>query len=174
MPFLIKSLSQALLEFPEINSSLSADLNNIIHRKRHNVGIAVDSPSGLVVPNIKNVQELSIVQIAEELARLTNLARANKLSKEDISGGTITLSNIGTIGGTYTSPILNPGEAVIGAIGKIEKQPYIKDGTLKERTIIRISWAADHRILAGASIARFSNRFKEILQEPSVMLLSLR
>jgi len=174
MPFLIKALSQSLLEFPEINASLSEDLNNIIHKKRHNIGIAVDSPSGLVVPNIKNVQDLSIVQIAKELSRLTELARANKLGKEDLAGGTITLSNIGTIGGTYTSPILNPGEAVIGAIGKIEKQLYKQDGELKERTIIRISWAADHRILAGASIARFSNRFKEILREPSVMLLTLR
>jgi len=175
MPFLVKALSLALSEFPEMNATFSADQEYVIQRAAHNVGIAVDSPNGLVVPNIKHVERLSIVQIAQELARLSELARANKLAQADLAGGTITLSNIGAIGGTYMSPILVPGEAAIGAMGAMQKVPkYAADGSLQACMVMKMSWAADHRLLAGATVARFSNRFKALIQDPALMLVALR
>jgi len=175
MPFLVKALSLALSEFPEMNATFSDDQEFVIQRAAHNVGIAVDSPNGLVVPNIKNVERLSIVQIAGELARLSELARANKLAQADLTGGTITLSNIGAIGGTYMSPILVPGEAAIGAMGAMQKVPkYAADGSLQPHMVMKMSWAADHRLLAGATVARFSNRFKALIQDPALMLVALR
>jgi len=175
MPFLIKALSLALHEYPEINATFSSDQEHVIQRAAHNVGIAVDSPNGLVVPNIKHVEALSIMQIAQELQRLSELARANKLPQEDLAGGTITLSNIGAIGGTYMSPILVPGEAVIGAMGAMQKVPkYAADGSLQPHVVMNMSWAADHRLLAGATVARFSNRFKTLLEDPALMLVALR
>jgi 2-oxoisovalerate dehydrogenase E2 component (dihydrolipoyl transacylase) len=141
----------------------------------HNIGIAVDSPSGLVVPNIKGLQNLSVLEVAAELARLSEAARNNSLKPADLEGGTITLSNVGAIGGTYTSPILMPGEACIGAMGAIERIPrYDAEGNLAPTMVMRMSWSGDHRLLAGATLARFSNRFKALLSDPSLMLLALR
>ena len=99
-----------------------------------------------MAPNIKRVETLSITEIARELARLAELARGNKLPPQDLAGGSITLSNIGAIGGTYMSPVLVPGEAVIGAIGAVQKVPrYAPDGSLQPQMVMQVSWAADHR-----------------------------
>ena len=131
--------------------------------------------TGLVVPNIKRVETLSITEIARELARLAELARANKLPPQDLAGGSITLSNIGAIGGTYMSPVLVPGEAVIGAMGAVQKVPrYAPDGSLQPQMVMQVSWAADHRLLGGAAVARFSNRFKALVEDPAMMLVALR
>jgi len=174
MPILIKALSVALTDFPEINAKFSKDMEEVIHVASHNIGIAVDTPTGLVVPNIKHVQQKSIKDIARDLQALASKARENRLTTEELSGGTLTLSNIGAIGGTYTSPILMPGEACIGAIGAIETIPrYDAAGTVVPVRVMRVSWSADHRLLAGATVARFSNRFKALLKDPSRMLLSL-
>jgi len=128
-----------------------------------------------VVPNIKGVQNLSIFEVAKELERLSAQAREGKVSKVDLEGGTITLSNVGAIGGTYTSPILMPGEALIGAMGSVAKVPaYNESGEVVPTHLMRMSWSGDHRLLAGAQLARFSNTFKDLLSSPSKMLLNLR
>uniref|UniRef100_A0A1D1ZCA6 Dihydrolipoamide acetyltransferase component of pyruvate dehydrogenase complex n=1 Tax=Anthurium amnicola TaxID=1678845 RepID=A0A1D1ZCA6_9ARAE len=175
LPFLIKSLSLALDRHPLLNSSFSQESNEVILKGSHNVGVAMATPFGLVVPNIKKVQSLSILQITKELSRLQQMAVNNRLNSEDISGGTITLSNIGAIGGKIGSPLLNLPEAAIVALGRIQKLPRFKeDGTLYPASIINVVVGADHRIVDGASVARFCNEWKLLIEKPELLLLHLR
>lgn len=127
MPFFIKAASLALLKFPIVNSQLSNDLSEIIFKGSHNIGIAMDTPQGLLVPNIKNCEKKSLFEIAKELNRLTELGRQGKLGPDDLNGGTFTLSNIGMIAGTYARPLLVVPQSTIGAIGKIRKVPAFNE-----------------------------------------------
>merc|ERR1711909_32988 len=115
-------------------------------------------PMGLLVPNIKGVQQLSVFEIAVELSRLHTLGLAGKLSTQDLSGGTFSLSNIGSIGGTYAKPVIFPPQVAIGAIGKVQALPrFDKYDNVIKAHIVKFSWSADHRVLDGATVARFSN-----------------
>ena len=123
----------ALIEYPILNATLSSDLSEVTYLDSHNIGIATDTPHGLLVPNIKNVQNLSILEIAQELNRLHQAGLANKLTQNDIGGGTFALSNIGAIGGTYAKPVILTPQVAIGAIGESNltkfttcKREYIK------------------------------------------------
>jgi len=175
MPFIIKAVSMALMEFPVLNSTLSADLTEVTYLDSHNIGIATDTPHGLLVPNIKNVQNLSILEIAQELNRLHQAGLANKLTQNDIGGGTFALSNIGAIGGTYAKPVILTPQVAIGAIGRIQRKPrFDAAGAVVARDLTYISWTADHRIVEGAVMARFSNKVKQSLENPAAMLLNLR
>ncbi|KIH55894.1 putative dihydrolipoyllysine-residue acetyltransferase component of pyruvate dehydrogenase complex, partial [Ancylostoma duodenale] len=159
MPFFIKAASLALLEFPSLNASVDEKLENVIYKACHNICLAMDTPGGLVVPNIKNCEQRSIFEIAAELQRLQEDGKREKISREDLTGGTFTISNIGNIGGTYVSPVIFPPQVAIGALGKIEKLPrYDKHDNLVPKNIFKVSWAADHRVVDGATMARFSNR----------------
>jgi len=123
MPFIVKACSMALLHFPILNSSYNVEAGTITYKASHNIGLAMDTPMGLLVPNIKSVQQLSVFDIALELSRLQSLGVAGKLSTKDLSGGTFSLSNIGSIGGTYAKPVILPPEVAIGALGKIYTVP---------------------------------------------------
>eukprot|EP00301_Raphidiophrys_heterophryoidea_P000292 c10142_g1_i1.p1 GENE.c10142_g1_i1~~c10142_g1_i1.p1 ORF type:complete len:523 (-),score=137.21 c10142_g1_i1:290-1858(-) len=174
MPFFIKAASMALSKYPILNASISSDQNSIIYHASHNIGFAVDTPHGLVVPNIKQVERLSLLQITREMARLQEAAMAKKLSISDTKGGTFTLSNIGSFGGTYASPIVFAPEVAIGAFGKIQKLPRFDEaGNVVARQLMNTSWSADHRVIEGAVITRFSNEFKKFLQDPDRMFLEL-
>jgi 2-oxoisovalerate dehydrogenase E2 component (dihydrolipoyl transacylase) len=130
---------------------------------------------GLVVPNIKNVQSLSLLEITKELSRLQHLAANNKLNPEDVTGGTITLSNIGAIGGKFGSPLLNLPEVAIIALGRIEKVPkFSKEGTVYPASIMMVNIAADHRVLDGATVARFCCQWKEYVEKPELLMLQMR
>jgi 2-oxoisovalerate dehydrogenase E2 component (dihydrolipoyl transacylase) len=129
---------------------------------------------GLLVPNIKGVNELSLEQVAAEVKRLTDAGRAGRLSPDDMKGGTITISNIGAIGGTVTTPIINMPEVAIVGIGRIQKLPRVMNDAIEVREIINVSWSGDHRVLDGGTIARFNNRWKALLEAPQAMLLKLR
>ncbi|KAN0009445.1 hypothetical protein ACTFIU_006740 [Dictyostelium citrinum] len=175
MPFLIKATSLALLRYPVLNSSVSPTETEIIYKNYHNIGVAMDTPQGLLVPNIKNVESKSILEIAQELNRLQKLGIAGQLTPADMSGGTFSLSNIGTIGGTYCSPVLLLPEVCIGAIGKIQKLPrFDKHGNIIPQSIMIISWSGDHRVIDGATIANFSNVLKGYIENPSTMLMDTR
>jgi len=123
MPFIVKACSMALMHFPVLNSSYNVEAGTITYKASHNIGLAMDTPMGLLVPNIKSVQQLSVFDIALELSRLHHLGLAGKLSTQDLSGGTFSLSNIGSIGGTYAKPVILPPEVAIGALGKIYTVP---------------------------------------------------
>ncbi|WP_100641503.1 dihydrolipoyllysine-residue acetyltransferase [Alteromonas facilis] len=175
MPFFIKAMSMALSEFPIINSRLSADGSELTYVADHNIGLAVDSRIGLLVPNIKCVQDKSIEQIAIELNSIIDKAREGRLTSQDLSGGTISISNIGAIGGTIATPVINKPEVAIVALGKTQKLPRFDDnGNVYAANIMQVNWSGDHRVIDGATMVKFNNRFMELLQNPSLMLLNLR
>jgi 2-oxoisovalerate dehydrogenase E2 component (dihydrolipoyl transacylase) len=175
MPFFMKAMSLALNEFPILNSQVNADCTALTYFDEHNIGIAVDSKVGLLVPNVKDCQRKSIVEIAEDLTRLTDLAREGRVSPADLKGGTITISNIGAIGGTVATPIINKPEVAIVALGKVQLLPrFDAKGHVVARSIMQVSWSGDHRVIDGGTIARFTNLWKKYLEEPSAMLVAMR
>lgn len=178
MPFFIKALSVALAEYPLLNSrlDLSQARPQLIRRPQHNIGVAMDTPAGLLVPNIKNVRGLSIVEIAGELQRLQLAGAAGKISPADLCGGTVTLSNIGNIGGTVTAPVIVPGEVAILGIGRARTVPgFGADGrAVVPRTVVNFSWSADHRVVDGATMARMAALVRDLVQEPEKLLVKLR
>eukprot|EP00808_Paulinella_micropora_P004496 g44395.t1 len=174
LAFMIKATSMALVEFPVLNSTVNKDCTAITYKADHNIGLAMDTPRGLLVPNIKRVQDRSIMEIGMELRRLSDLGKQAKLGKEDLEGGTITLSNIGSIGGTHARPILFVPQTVIGALGKIQTLPrYDEAMNLKPTKVVQVSWTADHRVIDGATVARFSNRIKDYVENPAGMLVTM-
>ncbi|XP_024195360.1 lipoamide acyltransferase component of branched-chain alpha-keto acid dehydrogenase complex, mitochondrial isoform X1 [Rosa chinensis] len=174
LPSLIKTLSMAISKYPLVNSCFTEESLEVVLKGSHNIGIAMDTPYGLVVPNIKNVQSLSILEITKELSRLLQLALENKLRPEDISGGTITLSNIGAIGGKYGSPLLNLPEVAIIAIGRIQKVPqYADDGSVYPASVMTVNIGADHRVLDGATVARFCKEWKQLIENPELLMLHM-
>ncbi|CAH1419400.1 unnamed protein product [Lactuca virosa] len=175
LPVLIKSLSMALTTHPLVNSTFNLNNYEVTLKGSHNIGIAMATPSGLVVPNIKNVQSLSILEITKELSRLIKLAMANKLPPADIAGGTITLSNIGSIGGKFGSPLINVPEVAIIALGKIQKvASFREDGSIYPVSLMTVNIAADHRILDGANVAIFCKEWKMYIEKPELLLLHMR
>ncbi|XP_073666537.1 lipoamide acyltransferase component of branched-chain alpha-keto acid dehydrogenase complex, mitochondrial isoform X2 [Tursiops truncatus] len=151
MPFFLKAASLGLLQFPILNASVDENCQNITYKVR------------------------SIFEIATELNRLQKLGSAGQLSTTDLTGGTFTLSNIGSIGGTYARPVILPPEVAIGALGKIKALPrFNKKGEVYKAQIMNVSWSADHRIIDGATMSHFSNLWKSYLENPAFMLLDLK
>ncbi|WP_206484133.1 dihydrolipoyllysine-residue acetyltransferase [Thalassotalea sp. G2M2-11] len=174
MPFFMKSMSLALKEFPVVNSQPNEECTELTYFDDHNIGMAVDSKVGLLVPNVKQVQTKTIIDLAKDIMRLTESARAGRVSTEDLKGGTISISNIGAIGGTVATPIINKPESAIVALGKLQNLPRFNDkGEVEARYIMQVSWSGDHRIIDGGTIARFSNLWKSFLEEPSNMLVHM-
>ena len=175
MPFFMKSLSLALTEFPVVNSQVNADCTELTYKASHNIGMAVDSKVGLLVPNVKDVQSKSILDVAREITRLTEAARSGRVTPADLKGGTISISNIGALGGTVATPIINKPEVAIVALGKLQTLPrFAEDGSVQARKIMQVSWSGDHRVIDGGTIARFCNLWKQYLEQPEDMLLAMR
>ena len=168
MGILIKTFSLALKQYPRMNSVYQPAVNPYEYEVHpsHNVSIAIDSPNGLVVPHIKNVESLNLGGIQGELERLRNLAKDAKLTGKELQGGTICLSNIGTIGGTHACPLILPPQVCIVAIGKLQTVPRYIEGQLSERKVINVSYGCDHRVIDGATAARFSNTWKQLIENP--------
>lgn len=174
MPFFMKAMSLAIKEYPLLNTKVNDDCTELTYFNDHNIGMAVDSKVGLLVPNIKQVQTKSIVDLANDIMRLTNDARSGRVTSEDLKGGTITISNIGAIGGTVATPIINKPEVAIVALGKLQKLPrFNEQGDVVARSIMQVSWSGDHRVIDGATIARFCNVWKSFLEKPSHMLVHM-
>ena len=175
MPFFVKALSLALYEFPIINSQLNDDASELTYFDDHNIGFAVDSKVGLLVPNIKQAQDKSLFEIAEEMNTMIDAAREGKLGGEDLKGGTISISNIGALGGTTATPVINKPEAAIVALGKTQRLPrFDDDGGVSAQHIMTVNWSGDHRIIDGATMVKFNNLWLSYLQSPSQMLMHLR
>jgi len=174
MPFFMKAMSLALKEYPVVNSQVNDDCTELTYFNDHNIGMAVDSKVGLLVPNIKQVQTKSILALASDITRLTNDARSGRVAASDLKGGTITISNIGAIGGTVATPIINKPEAAIVALGKLQTLPrFNANGEVEARSIMQVSWSGDHRIIDGGTIARFCNLWKSFLEKPTNMLVHM-
>ena len=174
MPLFIKALSLALKDFPLINSRANSDFTELTYLASHNIGMAVDGANGLLVPNIKAVEQRSILDIATQVMALTAAARSGKINPGDLKGGSITISNIGAIGGTVATPIINKPEVAIVALGKIQSLPrFDQQGDVVARNIMTVSWSGDHRVIDGGTIARFNNCWKGYLEQPATMLGSM-
>jgi len=174
MPFFMKAMSLALKEYPLVNSKVNEECTELTYFDDHNIGMAVDSKVGLLVPNIKQVQTKSILDLANDIMRLTSDARSGRVASEDLKGGTITISNIGAIGGTVATPIINKPEVAIVALGKLQKLPrFNEQGEVEARSIMQVSWSGDHRVIDGGTIARFCNLWKSFLEKPNNMLVHM-
>ena len=169
LPFLIKALTHVLKEMPEFNSSLDSSSTNLVIKKYINIGIAVDTPTGLVVPVISNADQKSISDLSIELVDISNRARNKKLKPAELKGGTFTISSLGGIGGSFFTPIINPPEvAIIGVSQSTWKNTFNRNEKESElKYIMPFSLSYDHRIIDGAAGARFTKRFKEILDDLS-------
>ena len=159
IPFFIKAVGILLSEMPQFNSSLDSTNENLVLKKYINVGVAIDTEEGLVVPVIKDVNDKSILDIARELSSFSIKARDKKLIPADMEGGCFTISSLGGIGGTYFTPIVNPPEVAILGISRFVKEPVVIDGQLKERLMLPFSLSYDHRVIDGADAARFTTKF---------------
>jgi 2-oxoisovalerate dehydrogenase E2 component (dihydrolipoyl transacylase) len=171
MPLFIKALSLAMKDFPIINSRINDDCTELTYIASHNIGMAVDGQTGLLLPNIKNVQTLGLLAVAREVTRLTEAARSGKINTQELVGGTVTISNIGAIGGTVATPIIPKPCVAIVALGKIQTLPRFDDqGNVVARKIMTVSWSGDHRVIDGGTIARFNNHWTRYLENPALML----
>uniref|UniRef100_A0A1I8GZP1 Lipoamide acyltransferase component of branched-chain alpha-keto acid dehydrogenase complex, mitochondrial n=1 Tax=Macrostomum lignano TaxID=282301 RepID=A0A1I8GZP1_9PLAT len=174
MPFFLKAMSLALREQPVLNAHLIEE-DHLLIKASHNIGVAVDSPSGLLVPCVHSVDQLSVLEISDVLRGLVDAGRSGKLTPAQLTGGTIALSNIGNIGGTYTKPVIQPPQVCIGAVGRARPLPrFDSNGSVTAAQIMCVSWSADHRVIDGATVARFSNRWKQMLEQPEHFLLYLK
>ncbi|MFN8674220.1 MAG: dihydrolipoamide acetyltransferase family protein [Candidatus Sericytochromatia bacterium] len=171
LPFIIKAVVSALKDFPTLNSVLDEENSELILKKYYNIGVAVATNQGLIVPVLKNADKRSIFDSAKELDRLADNTRSGKIDIEDLRGGTFTVTNIGSIGGLFSSPIINYPEVAILAVNKIVEKPIVKDGNIVIRSMMYLSMSCDHRVVDGAIAALFLNRVIELIQNPKVLLL---
>ena len=171
LPFIVKALCKTLLDFPYMNASLDDEKSEIVLKHYFNIGIAVAGPDGLVVPNIKNADQKTIVEIAAEIQMLADKARAGKLALDEIQGGTFTITSTGGSGGFMASPIINHPEVAILGINRIRKAPVVRDGAITIRDMGHISLSLDHRVVDGAVSAAFIHKFVKFLETPSLLLL---
>src|SRR5574344_1478604 len=169
--FIIKAVQKALAIHPKFNSSLSLDGQELIMKEYYNIGVAVDTPNGLLVPVIKDVDKKGFKQIALELAELSQKARDGKLTSNDMSGGCFTISSLGGIGGTYFTPIINAPEVAILGISKSSIKPVFNGKKFKPRLMLPLSLSYDHKVIDGADGARFTTTLSQILSD--IRLLSL-
>ena len=171
LAFITKAVCRALQEFPEFNSSLSSDGQELILKNYINIGIAVDTPQGLVVPVIKNVQDLSIKDIAKKMSDLSQKARQKALLPTDMSGGTFTISSLGGIGGTAFTPIVNHPEVAILGVSKSSIKPIYENNQFIPRLMLPLSLSYDHRVIDGAQGARFTRYLSELLSDIRKVML---
>ncbi len=183
LPFIMKAISQTLVDFPKVNAHLDVTTDQakpqLVLKASHNFGLAIDSPQGLLVPVVKDIQSHSIASLAVEINRLSNLAKAGRLSVEDFKGATLTISNIGSIGGGVVSPVIVPPMVAIIGVGRATKVPRFTTDTNDQDIIVKreevvLSWSADHRILDGATVARCAERVASVLENIDALGVVLR
>lgn len=171
LPFIIKAVISALTEHPYLNATLEDETEEVVLKKYYNIGMATDTPEGLMVPVVKNAKEKSVFQLAEELAQLAEKARNRKIDLADLKGGSFTITNYGSYGGIYGTPIINYPEVAILGLGKIRDTPVARNGKIEIRKILYLSLSFDHRVVDGAEAARFLNSLIKRLEDPELLLL---
>jgi len=163
LAFIMRAVMQALKVYPIFNASLDLESKQIIYKKYYHIGIAVDTPHGLMVPKIRNVDKKDITEIAKELKKVSKLSADLKIDKKEFFGGSITISSLGSIGGSFFTPIINSPEVAILGIGKAEKKQVFMVDRYESRTMLPLSLSYDHRVINGAEGARFCVHLKESL-----------
>jgi pyruvate dehydrogenase E2 component (dihydrolipoamide acetyltransferase) len=174
LPFIIKAVVQALKEYPYFNASLDMEQRKIILHRYYHIGVATAVPDGLLVPVVRHADQLNLIQLAAELKRLSDLAHERKLSLEELSGSTFTITNFGSYGGRLGTPIINYPEVAILGAGRIEKKAIVlDDDTIVARPILPLALSYDHRLLDGAAAGAFIQRLTTLLHDPQLLLLEL-
>ncbi|MGD9889397.1 MAG: dihydrolipoyllysine-residue acetyltransferase [Halothiobacillaceae bacterium] len=171
LPFVMKAVVQALKEFPHFNASMDADGNAIVLKKYFNLGVAVDTPNGLVVPVVRDVDQKGLFDLARELAEISQRAREGKLSPTDMSGGTFSISSLGGIGGTQFTPIVNAPEVAILGLSKAKMMPVWDGAQFMPRLMMPFSVSYDHRVIDGAQGVRFTTRLSQLLRDLREILI---
>lgn len=171
LPFIMKAVQHSILSHPFLNASVDEKGEEVLIKKFYNFGVAVQAPEGLMVAVVRDVEKKTILELAQELAELSKKARERKISLEELKGSTFTLSNYGSFGGTYATPIINyPDVAVLG-IGRIGERPWVKNGQIIARRIMPLSLTFDHRIIDGAEAAIFLNKVISYLEDPAKIFI---
>jgi len=173
LPFIMKAVVAALRQHPKLNASLDDAANRLVLKRYYHLGMATDTPEGLIVPVVKDVDQKTLLTLATELARLTDLARTRRIPLTDLRGGTFTISNYGAIGGIFATPMLHLPEVAILGVGKLLQKPVVHGGEVVIRTILPFSLTFDHRALDGAETQRFLNELIAYLSNPARLVLVL-
>ena len=168
---LIKVLGIALKVFPQFNASIDMAQREVVYKRYFHIGIAVDTPHGLLVPVVRDVDQKNIIELAVELSELAQKTRERKIGPADMQGGSMTISNVGTMGGTAFTPIVNPPEVAILGVARSQVEPTYIDGQLQPRTLLPLSLSYDHRLIDGADGARFLRWVCTALEDPFIALL---
>jgi len=172
LPFIFKALARALKKFPSLNSSMDEARQEIVLKKYYNIGMAVATDAGLVVPVIKDVDRKSVLELAAEVGELAEKARAGKLTPEDMVGSTFSVTNIGSIGALFSFPIINVPDAAILGVHSIQKRPVVMDNDeIKVRHMMYLSLSFDHRLVDGAEAAMFCKEVIRLLERPDLLML---
>ena len=165
LAFFVKAVATLLEEFPLMNASLDENTENVVLKNYINVGIAIDTPKGLIVPNIKDANNLSITEISNEIGRMATAAKDRKLKVDELKGSTFSVSSLGAIGGKFFTPIINPPEVGILGISKTFKSLELMNGDIKEISMLPISLSYDHRLINGVEAVKFTSRFCEMMKD---------
>jgi len=173
LPFIVKACAIALHEFPEFNAHFDDVKNLLVLKKQINIGIAVETPEGLMVPVVKDIDKKSIVEIAQEIEHLAVAARERKIKLEDIKGGTFTITNVGSLGGMYSTPVIDPPEIAIMGVHRIRDMPLAVKDKVKIRKVMGISLCFDHRVVDGAKATQFMSEVMKHLEDPDLMLVDM-
>lgn len=174
LPFVMKALISTMKEFPKFNASIDDAAEEIVYKKYFNVGFAADTPNGLLVPVIKDADQKSLLQISQEIVDLSLRAREGQLKLDEMKGATITITNIGSVGGTYATPIINHPEVAILGMYKMTDKPVFRDGKFRAAKVMNYTLTCDHRLIDGAEAARFLSSFMKRIENPSRLLLDMR
>ncbi|TAL28186.1 MAG: 2-oxo acid dehydrogenase subunit E2 [Nitrospirae bacterium] len=171
LPFFIKAVHHALAEHPLLNASVDEAKEEIIVKKYYNIGVAVDTPDGLMVPVIKNADKKTILELATEIQNLSQKARERKIKLEEMKGSTFTITNYGHFGGWFATPIINYPDVAILGTGKISEKPWVKDGQIVIRKILPLSLTFDHRVTDGVDASRFLTKVIQYLEDPALLFI---
>jgi pyruvate dehydrogenase E2 component (dihydrolipoamide acetyltransferase) len=171
LPYVVKALTSALREFPTLNTSIDDEASEIIQKHYYNIGIAADTDKGLLVPVIKDADRKSTFAISNEINELATKAREGKLAPDEMKGASCTITNIGSAGGQWFTPVINHPEVAILGIGRIAEKPVVKDGEIVAAPVLALSLSFDHRIIDGATAQNALNHIKRLLNDPELLLM---
>jgi pyruvate dehydrogenase E2 component (dihydrolipoamide acetyltransferase) len=173
LPFIVKALVAAARQFPAMNAMIDEEKNEIVYKKYYNIGIATDTDNGLIVPVIHDADRKNIWTIAESIKDLATRGRDGKLSAAEMKGGTLSITNIGSAGGMFFTPVINFPEVSILGTGRITEKPVVKNGEIVIAPVMALSLSFDHRIIDGATAQNFMNYIKQLLADPELLIMEV-
>ncbi|MCF6092925.1 2-oxo acid dehydrogenase subunit E2 [Microaerobacter geothermalis] len=173
LPFIAKALVVGAKQFPAINASIDDEKQEIVYKKYYHIGIATDTENGLIVPVVTNADRKNIWTIASEIADLAKRGREGKLAPHELKGSTLTISNIGSAGGLFFTPVINWPEAAILGVGRISEKPVVKNGEITTASVMALSLSFDHRLIDGVTGQQFMNYIKQLLEDPQLLVMEV-